>query len=691
MKRQLAASGLVTACFAMSACSLLAVLLPGQWLALTLGGIVLVGTLMGAARLLNLWLAPPLGLLAAACYSTWACSPEDAWYGFIPTSESVSQLWDALQLSFHDLMIANPLDPNPDVAIPVTVTGFTLAAVAVLLIGVDVGSPALAGILVFAPTLFATSIVPGEALAWAGLQVMLWLALLACLRPGPLRANGEPWPFAALCGLLATAMICGGTLTALAKETPLWGSELPTWTRFTDSLRGTSSEVGVGIDMGIDLTRSLREAGDEVLLRVTPLAGPDGSLPPAGGVRLRLETRADFDGVRWAQSTEEPLPVANPEYEWLGEPYPQPEFPTPRRQALTGLRVAVAGLATDRLPTVADPRQFAGLPGGLVWYEASDTAALQEPLPAGAEYEIWTEFLDAGSLADVAPGSWGSAQRKFTAHATHIALMAVLIAAGEDPDNSTNWSKANTARLDGSYAEVKRVETWLRTAGFTYTLNVPEATTGDTVWEFLQRRTGYCVHFATAMALMTELLGFQSRIAVGLLPGAAVAEDGTWEVTGNNVHAWTEVYFPNYGWLAFEPTPGFAIEDGQVRPSPAPSASASPSPSPTDSQASPSPSPSASGATQPQPGFDAGPWLPGLYAAGGLLALLALVGAALLLRTLVRARATAERVFAKLRRKYVRPLELDDTLTVRATAALIAATLPDEPSRQAWLDLAALV
>jgi hypothetical protein len=66
-------------------------------------------------------------------------------------------------------------------------------------------------------------------------------------------------------------------------------------------------------------------------------------------------------------------------------------------------------------------------------------------------------------------------------------------------------------------------------------------------------RIGYCQYYASAMTLMARSVGLPARVAVGFSPGER-QEDGTYLVRERNAHAWTEVYFPGYGWQIFEPT-----------------------------------------------------------------------------------------------------------------------------------------
>jgi transglutaminase-like putative cysteine protease len=106
------------------------------------------------------------------------------------------------------------------------------------------------------------------------------------------------------------------------------------------------------------------------------------------------------------------------------------------------------------------------------------------------------------------------------------------------------------------YAAAVALETWLRsTGGFTYS-EQPGTTPGlpPLVGFVVGTKTGYCQHFAGAMALMLRLLGIPARVAVGFVPGRY--HDDFWQVTDHDAHAWVEVWFRGFGWLPFDPTPG---------------------------------------------------------------------------------------------------------------------------------------
>ena len=68
-------------------------------------------------------------------------------------------------------------------------------------------------------------------------------------------------------------------------------------------------------------------------------------------------------------------------------------------------------------------------------------------------------------------------------------------------------------------------------------------------------RAGNCEYFASAMTVMLRDVGIPARYATGFLQGEYNDIGGDYIVRESDAHAWVEVYFPTYGWIAFDPTP----------------------------------------------------------------------------------------------------------------------------------------
>ncbi len=67
-------------------------------------------------------------------------------------------------------------------------------------------------------------------------------------------------------------------------------------------------------------------------------------------------------------------------------------------------------------------------------------------------------------------------------------------------------------------------------------------------------REGYCNYYASAMAIMLRSQGIPARVVSGYAQGEYNEDLGSYRVRASNAHTWVEVYFPNYGWIQFEPT-----------------------------------------------------------------------------------------------------------------------------------------
>jgi len=94
------------------------------------------------------------------------------------------------------------------------------------------------------------------------------------------------------------------------------------------------------------------------------------------------------------------------------------------------------------------------------------------------------------------------------------------------------------------------------TANYHYTLEPVYPPEGrDFVSHFLMdTKEGYCSYFASAMVVMCRIAGLPARYVEGYL--ARPDETGTVTVTGEDAHAWVEVYFKGMGWISFDPSGG---------------------------------------------------------------------------------------------------------------------------------------
>jgi Transglutaminase-like superfamily/Domain of unknown function (DUF4129) len=78
----------------------------------------------------------------------------------------------------------------------------------------------------------------------------------------------------------------------------------------------------------------------------------------------------------------------------------------------------------------------------------------------------------------------------------------------------------------------------------------------DVVDAFLfESRQGYCDSFAAALTVVCRYAGIPARMASGFLSGEQQGE-GRYLVRERHKHVWTEVYFPQYGWVPFDATEG---------------------------------------------------------------------------------------------------------------------------------------
>ena len=130
------------------------------------------------------------------------------------------------------------------------------------------------------------------------------------------------------------------------------------------------------------------------------------------------------------------------------------------------------------------------------------------------------------------------------------------------PDRVGERTEQITQNADNPFEKAVVIQQWLEAnRGYSIDIDRPE---GDIADAFLfEMDAGYCTYFATTMVTMLRAEEIPARMAVGYSSGEQVGED-EWLVRGLNSHAWVEVYFPDVGWVEFDPTPSAPRQETEM-------------------------------------------------------------------------------------------------------------------------------
>ncbi|MBE9004960.1 DUF3488 domain-containing protein [Fortiea sp. LEGE XX443] len=140
-----------------------------------------------------------------------------------------------------------------------------------------------------------------------------------------------------------------------------------------------------------------------------------------------------------------------------------------------------------------------------------------------------------------------------------------------------NYSRDNVSRvsktLDSPYEKALYLAQYIKQR-----YSIPENTFDfpylsekeDLVEAFLfKHQGGYPDHFSTVLTMMLRSIGIPARLVAGFSSGEFNPFTGMYVVRNTDAYAMTEVYFPKYGWFAFDPIPNHplippSIEDSQT-------------------------------------------------------------------------------------------------------------------------------
>jgi transglutaminase-like putative cysteine protease len=198
------------------------------------------------------------------------------------------------------------------------------------------------------------------------------------------------------------------------------------------------------------------------------------------------------------------------------------------------------------LPAVWRPSELTGT-GEVVEVSPETTLESRQPLESGAEYSV------ISYAPDRSPAELDTAG---TAYPTSIEQRYTQLPESTDP-RVEQFTDELTAESGTPYQTATQIESWLET-NKEYSLDANRTGTNDIASTFIfDMEQGYCEYFATSMLVMLRTQDIPARYVTGYSTGEPTG-NGSYIVRGMNAHAWVEVYFPDKGWVRFDPTPGSA-------------------------------------------------------------------------------------------------------------------------------------
>jgi hypothetical protein len=122
------------------------------------------------------------------------------------------------------------------------------------------------------------------------------------------------------------------------------------------------------------------------------------------------------------------------------------------------------------------------------------------------------------------------------------------------PDRVHALARDLTSDEPTPYDRAVAIERYVRR--FPYTLDIPPPPFDQDVADYFlfDLQEGYCDYYATSMAVLARSAGLPARMVSGYGSGRYDEERIRYVVTEADAHSWVEIFFPEVGWVEFEPT-----------------------------------------------------------------------------------------------------------------------------------------
>lgn len=276
----------------------------------------------------------------------------------------------------------------------------------------------------------------------------------------------------------------------------------------------------------------------------------EGPVPSPSELYFRGPVLEDFDGRTW-RTRRQPFGQPQPNRD---EDHIDTQGPATRYQlTLEATHARILPLLEATLKAQSPPQQspLRTRRNDLAW---TTQAPLHERIQVDAE--AWTRFRHGLNHTPEELDSW------------------LRLPGGFNP-RTVAWAQAfrhAPARAQASPRQLAQaVMGHIRRENFSYTLapGEDESAPGqaqpqpnphqiDRFW--LDRRSGFCEHFASSFVVVMRAMGVPSRVVTGFQGAELNSVDGQYIVRNSHAHAWAEYWQAGEGWVRADPTAAVAPE-----------------------------------------------------------------------------------------------------------------------------------
>lgn len=201
--------------------------------------------------------------------------------------------------------------------------------------------------------------------------------------------------------------------------------------------------------------------------------------------------------------------------------------------------------------TLGMPQQF-DQPVSVFWRGLTDLSRVQRADDESSHYQLISQVSTA-TQAQLRQTGIGEA---FNANVSPVILARYTSLPNSLPPRVGELAQEVAGDEPTAYDQARALELFLRQYPYSLDVELPPENTDPVDFFLFDLQSGYCDYYASAMAVMARTLGLPARVAVGYLAQPADA-NGVQTIYQINGHSWAEVYFPEYGWIEFEPTAAF--------------------------------------------------------------------------------------------------------------------------------------